>query len=100
MSKKASSTISQKPSVDPKLEQWIGGANENSSAAPSAAIAQPASQQTSQLASIEATKMLSVRIPADLHQKLRVHAVSQSLQIQDIVVSLVQGYLSQQEGSH
>lgn len=98
MSRK-SSTISQKPSVDPKLEQWIGGANENTSAAPAAAVIQPAGQPASQLASVEATKMLSVRIPAELHQKLRVHAVSQSLQIQDIVVSLLQGYLMEQEGS-
>ena len=94
MSKKASSTISQKPLVDPQIEQWIGGANENERAAPVAAAFQPASQPAGQQASLEATKMLSVRIPADLHQKLRVHAVSQSLQIQDIVVKLLQGYLS------
>lgn len=84
--------------VDPKIEQWIGGANENAASAPPVAV-QPASQQASQPASIEATKMLSVRIPADLHQKLRVHSVSQSIQIQDIVVSLLQDYLSEQQGS-
>lgn len=95
MSKKTS-TISQKPLVDPMIEQWIGGANENERSTPALAATQPASQPAGQPASLEATKMLSVRIPAELHQRLRVHAVSQSHQIQDIVVKLLQSYLSDQ----
>lgn len=42
----------------------------------------------------EATKMLSVRIPASLHHELRVQAVCEGRQIQDIVVHLLRGYLS------
>lgn len=89
MSKKAS-TITKKPAVDP-LQNWIGEANQNEPASVTRPEPVPASRQASQPA--EATAMLSVRIPASLHKALRVHAVSQSLQIQDIVSDLLRDYL-------
>lgn len=94
MNSKKASTISPKPTIPTDIESWISGANENEPKAVIESVAQPASQQASQLASTEATKMLSVRIPADLHQRLRVHSVSHNKQIQDIVVSLLNLYLA------
>lgn len=93
MSKKPS-TITKKPAVDP-LQNWIGEANQNEPAP--AAVKEPsvASKQASQPA--EATAMLSVRIPASLHKALRVHAVSESLQIQDIVSDLLREYLEKED---
>lgn len=96
MSRKPASTIAPKPAVSPALESWISGANQNhESAAPVSAV-QPAGQPASQQANMEATRMLSVRIPAGLHQRLRVHSVSEGLQIQDIVSSLLTKYLEEQ----
>lgn len=93
MSKKTS-TITRKPAVDPNLESWISGANQNEPI--NVVDREPAGQQASQPAELaaEATAMLSVRIPASLHKALRVHAVSRSLQIQDIVSQLLKDYLA------
>jgi head-tail adaptor len=98
---KKTSTITKKPQVDP-IESWINGSNQNAPANPSPAsetAGQQASRPASMPTTVEATRMLSVRIPADLHQKLRIHAVSQSLQIQDIVTTLLQGYLAEEQPS-
>ena len=89
---KAASTIGKKPEVTPGIENWINGGNQNGQALPAVPI-QPASQQASKLDSLEATKMLSVRIPAGLHHELRVHSVSTDRQIQEIVIDLLQAYL-------
>jgi hypothetical protein len=94
MNNKKASTISPKPTMPTDIESWISGANENEAKGVIEVDVRPAGQQASQLASIEATKMLSVRIPADLHQRLRVHSVSHNKQIQDIVVSLLNRYLT------
>lgn len=96
MTKKAS-TITKKPAVDPNLENWITGANQNEPLPP--AQHEPAGQPASQPAStnLEATAMLSVRIPASLHKALRVHAVSRSLQIQEIITHLVKDYLADEQ---
>ncbi len=96
MSRKPASTIAPKPDVSPSLESWITGANQNKESAPPVSAVQPASQPAGQQASIEATRMLSVRIPAGLHQRLRVHSVSEGHQIQDIVNMLLAKYLEEQ----
>lgn len=95
MSKKPS-TITKKPTVDASLESWISGANQNEP--PPVIEREQAGQPASQPAeSGEATAMLSVRIPGSLHKALRVHAVSQSLQIQDIVSQLIRDYLAEEQ---
>lgn len=96
MSKKTS-TITKKPTVDPGLENWISGANQNepSPITHREQAGQPASQPAEPNG--EATAMLSVRIPGSLHKALRVHAVSQSLQIQDIVSQLIRDYLADEQ---
>lgn len=96
MSRKPASTIAHKPDVAPSIESWIAGANQNQEAAPPVSAVQPAGQPASQQASMEATRMLSVRIPAGLHQRLRVHSVSEGHQIQDIVSMLLAKYLAEQ----
>ena len=89
---KATSTIGKKPEVNPGIENWINSANPGTSVSAVIAV-QPASQQASKLDSLEATTMLSVRIPAGLHHELRVHSVSTDRQIQEIVIELLQAYL-------
>lgn len=96
MNKKPASTITPKPEVPSTIESWISGAVQ-SAESPQAVMpsSMPAVQPASQPASMEATKMLSVRIPAHLHQRLRIHSVSENLQIQDIVTELLNRYLDE-----
>jgi hypothetical protein len=98
MSSKQNSTISSKPAIDPAL-QWIGAA-----APETTTESQPASQLTSKQADksasrqvskgdVEATVMLSARIPAALLRKLRIRAATEGRQMQEIVTEILGDYL-------
>lgn len=104
MNRKPESTIKPKPEV-PAIEDWIqGGANQNREAAsPVSAVqpdSQPASLPSSQHSAGEATAMLSVRIPKGLHHRLRVHAATHEVQIQDLVTRLLTEHLAQSDLQH
>lgn len=91
---KTQTTIKPKPDVSQALENFIGADNQNRITAPAVTVVQPASQ----LASLQAVPMtmLSIRIPASLHQSMRVHSVTVGRNIQDIVTELLTNYLAEQ----
>lgn len=91
---KTQTTIKPKPDVSQALESFIGAENQNQPSAPALSVIKTVSQPAS-LQAVPMT-MLSIRIPASLHQDMRVHSVTVGRNIQDIVTELLKNYLAEQ----